>query len=106
MQPTFQAPYLLLRPWVLILPQAMGVGQMLQEGFHQTPKLCRGTGRPWLCWQPWSFAQPGQAVVLLLPWAGMQGPDDQGIPIWFSFFAIPLGFSLAQHLCPATSWPK
>ena len=49
---------------------------------------------------------PGQAVSLLLPWAGMQGVDDQGIPVWFSFYTTSLGFSLIQHLCPATSWPK
>ena len=106
MQTAFQAPSLLLRPWVLTLPQALATGHVLQEGFHETQQTVQRN------WPPDGYAGspgvvlPGQAVSLLLPWAGMQGVDDQGIPVWFSFYTTSLGFSLIQHLCAATSWPK
>lgn len=37
--------------------------------------------------------------------AGHKGPGLI-IPVWVPFSAASLGLSLAQHLCPATSWPK
>ena len=46
MQTTFQAPSLLLRPWVLTLPQALATGHVLQEGFHETQQTVQRNWPP------------------------------------------------------------